>query len=207
MGSGKLFLAAALVVGAGGLAAVAVSAANERSGGERLDVEVAEVGSRFRSDAEHVDADGLATRGAVFIAEGYIYPAGTLTCDEVACDGVLYDADGTPSPQFPDKVLGTWICTGTHVEDIAAQVPGPVGVTTQVFDLGSQPGADTVVSTGFEFGSIGVSVDRAVTGGTGEYAAATGVQAQTLLGFNNIGLTYDGQPWIGVTLSAVIELE
>ena len=42
--------------------------------------------------------------------QGYIYPEGTLTCDSQtgSRNGVL--ADG--SAEFPDKVLGTWICRG-----------------------------------------------------------------------------------------------
>ena len=40
------------------------------SGVHRLRVKVVEVGSRFRIDEEHADDEGLATRGATFLAEG-----------------------------------------------------------------------------------------------------------------------------------------
>jgi hypothetical protein len=207
MGSGRAFLAAVLVVGAGGLAAVAVSAANESSGEGRLEVEVAEVGSRFRVDEAYLDDDDLARRGASFLAEGFVYEAGTLTCDEFACNGVVYDEDGIPSPEFPDALLGTWTCTGTHLEDIAAGVQGPISLTTQLFDLGTEPGAQTLVTTGLELGSMGTAVERAITGGTGPYAHASGIQSQTLIGFNNIDVEFEGKPWIGITLSMVITVE
>jgi hypothetical protein len=168
---------------------------------DMLRVEVAEIGSRFRLDEQYVDADGLATRGAAFLAEGYVYPAGTLSCDGFACDGVIYDAAGTPSPEFPDKVMGTWICTGTHLEDAAVATSEPVSFTTQLFDLGERPGEMTLVTTGLEIPTQGMPVQRAITGGTGRYAQASGTQAQTFLGFNNIDLTHEGKTWAGVTLA------
>ena len=80
-------------------------------------------------------------------------------------------------------------------------------MTTQVFDLGAEPGAVTLVSTGLELGAVGEAIDRAVTGGTGDYAGASGVQTQTLLGFNYGDVTYEGKPWFGITLTHVIALE
>ena len=57
------------------------------------------------------------------------------------------------------------------------------------------------MTTGFERGQPGVRMSRAITGGTGEYVAASGEQHQTLLGFNNIDLFHEGQSWAGITLS------
>jgi hypothetical protein len=168
---------------------------------EVLRVEVAEIGSRFRVDDQHVDANGIPTRGNAFLAEGYIYPAGTLSCEGFACNGVTYDAAGTPSPEFPDLVIGSWICSGTHLEDIAQPTERPISLTTQLFDLGDRRGETTIVTTGFEIATQGVPVDRAITGGTGVYAAAVGVHSQTFLGFNNVDLFHDGQPWSGITLA------
>jgi len=178
--------------------------ANGRSETQRLKVEVAEVGSRFRVDEAYLDANDLATRGASFLAEGYLYRDGTLTCEAFACNGVVYDADGVPSPEFPDALLGTWICAGTHLEDIAAGVQGPISFTTQLFDLGTEPGTETIVTTGLELGAMGKAVDRAITGGTGQYARASGVQSETLIGFNNIDVTFEGKSWTGITLSTTI---
>jgi hypothetical protein len=49
---------------------------------------------------------------------------------------VVYDAEGNPSPEFPDRVIGTWTCYGTHTEDAATTTSGPLVVTT---GSGSQP--------------------------------------------------------------------
>jgi hypothetical protein len=183
---------------------VAASPVAARQGTLRL--EVAEVGSRFRLDEEHRDENGLATRGNVFLVEGYVYPAGTLTCDGLACNGVTYDAAGTPAPEFPDRVMGTWVCYGTHLEDAATPQAGPLSVTTQVLDLGEESGETTIVTTGFERGQPGLRTARAITGGTGRYLAATGEQHQTLLGFNNIDLFHEGQSWAGITLSLELSM-
>jgi hypothetical protein len=173
--------------------------------GAPLRLEVAEIGSRFRSDEEHRDESGLATRGNTFLAEGYIYPAGTLTCNEFTCNGVTYDDRGTPSPEFPDQVIGTWICSGTHLEDAAMLQSGPVAVSTQLFDLGERPGESLIVTSGFEMSDPDVVMMRAITGGTGKYAGARGEQRQTFLGVNNIDLFHEGHPWSGITLA--IELQ
>ena len=82
-----------------------------------LTVEVAETGSRYVPDSSLADDDGNPTRGATFVTEGYIYESGTLTCTDGACDGVVYDEAGMPSPEFPEAVLGTWTCYGIFTED------------------------------------------------------------------------------------------
>ena len=46
-------------------------------------------------------------------------------------------------------------------------------------DLGDRPGKTTIVTTGFEIATQGVPVERAITGGTGEYAAVVGANSQT----------------------------
>lgn len=163
-----------------------------------ITVEVAETGSRFVPDPTLVDADGNPTRGNYFVTEGYIYEAGTLTCADDACDGVVYDEAGNPSPEFPDAVIGTWTCYGTHTEDAATTTTGPIAVTTQIFDLGDGAGADTIVTNGLDYIDVGLPISRVVVGGTGEYAAAQGVQQQTLIGFNNADLIIDDIPLFGL---------
>ena len=166
-----------------------------------LTVEVAETGSRFVPGTTPVDADGNPTRGNFFITEGYIYESGTLTCADDACDGVIYDESGNPSPEFPDAVIGTWTCYGTHTEDGATTTTGPIVVTTQIFDLGDGAGEDTVVTSGLEYIDVGLPISRVVVGGTGAYADADGVQQQTLLGFNNTELVIDDIPLFGLAWS------
>lgn len=193
-----LLAALTLTLLAAGSMATSVAA---QEGG--LKVEVAEYGSRFFPDPSMADADGNPTRGAWFVTEGYIYEAGTLTCDdEGACNGVVYDEAGVPSPEFPDAVLGTWHCAGTHLEDAALMgvFEGPVALTTQVYDFG-QNGADSVMTSGYESANVGVGYQRAVIGGTGMYSGASGTQQQTTMGFNNMELAIDGIPLIGFTFS------
>lgn len=163
---------------------------------ETLTVEVAEIGTRYVLDLGQTQP----IRGTTFVTEGYLYADGTLTCDEGACDGVVYDADGNPAPEFPDQVVGTWTCYGTFTGD-ATTTTGPLLVSTQYYDLGDGPGADMIATSGWELADIGVPVSRAITGGTGDHAGASGVQIQTILGFNNGDTVIGDAPAFGVALS------
>jgi hypothetical protein len=116
---------------------------------------VAETGGRFVPDPDLVDGGGVPSRGNYFITEGYLYRQDTLTCRDGTCNGVVYDADGNPSPEFPDRVIGKWTCYGTHSEDAATTTTGPLVLTTQLYDLGATSGAHTIVTNGFELADIG----------------------------------------------------
>jgi hypothetical protein len=72
-----------------------------------LRFDVAEDGTHFVFDPDLTDGDGMPGYGTSFITHGYIYPAGTLS----ESNGV--NADG--SPEFPDQVLGEWVCRGWFV--------------------------------------------------------------------------------------------
>jgi len=168
------------------LAIPAGSFASKRGKLTRIRVEIAENGNRFSFDSEHVDANGLPAYGSEFITEGYIYPAGTITCTNNDCDGVLPDG----SPEFPDRVLGRWTCRGWHVGEGAQTTSGPWVATTQTFDFGDVPGAKTVITDGYEYSDFNVSFLRAIVGGTGPFRAASGEQVQEFLGWNpSIGTT------------------
>jgi hypothetical protein len=193
---------AAVFIGVGAANVSATSSTDRRV----RTVEVAETGSRFVPDPDLVDANGVPTRGNHFITEGYIYLEGTVTCHDGACNGVVYDAEGNPSPEFPERVIGTWTCYGAHTEDAATTTSGPLVVTTQIFDLGDRVGDHTIVTSGFELADVGVEVTRAVVGGTGRSRNANGTQTQTLLGLNNSDLVVDGRPLFGVTLSVQLPL-
>ena len=162
-------------------------------------VEVAETGSRFVSDPDVVDGDGVPTRGNDFVTEGYVYEEGTLTCIDGACDGVLYDGKGNPSPEFPDRVIGTWTCWGTHTEDAATTTSGTIVATTQQYDFGELPGQQSIVTTGYERVDD-VPIDRAIVGGTGRSGISRGTATQVLGGLNNPDLTIGDAPAFGVTL-------
>lgn len=165
----------------------ATAALNERGRVETLEFEIAENGTRFVFDQDVVTEAGMPAEGSAFITHGYLYEPGTITCNDAGeCNGV--NADG--SPEFPEKLIGTWICQGYFIQNYSEQASGPVVSTIQLFQIGDTPGAQTITSQGYELADIGVVVSRAITGGTGDYSAARGEQQQSLLGFNQtMGVT------------------
>lgn len=139
--------------------------------------DVAENQTRFSFDETPVFPDGLPAYGNEFITEGYIYPHGTL---DSFTDGV--NADG--SPQFPDKVIGRWVCRGWHVGDGAHTTTGPVVITHQLYDFDDEAGKVTLTTDGIELADVDVPFKRAIIGGTGPFAQARGEATQTFLGFH-----------------------
>ena len=182
---------------------VAIPTGGSRTG-RTIRLEVAETGSRFVPDEHFVDAAGVPTRGNYFVTDGYLYRPGTLTCVDGACNGVIFNAEGNPTPEFPERLIGTWTCYGTHTADAATTTTGPLVVTTQVYNFGVV-GEQMVVTNGFELADVGVPVGRAIVGGTGHHATTGGTQTQTLLGLNNPDLVLDGVPLFGVSLSVELE--
>ena len=189
------------------LGAVSVMSTGALAQGGTLSVEVAETGSRFAPDPGFLDDGGNPVRGGYFVTEGYIYESGTLTCAEGSCNGVLYDEAGNASPEFPDQVIGTWTCYGVHLEDAATLETGAIVVTTQIFDLGESISSDMIVSDGFELIDLDTPFSRAITGGTGDYAAAGGVQTQTFIGLNNAETVIGDIPLLGFSLSVEFAIE
>ncbi len=182
-------------IGAVGAVSIGVLGASALSGDDAgaeeppLVVEVSEDMSRFVFDDAPVFDDGLPAYGNSFVTQGYIYPEGTLA------EGGGVNPDG--SPTHPDEVLGTWTCEGFFIGDGARTESGAWVVTSQVFDFGALDGDDTIVTQGVELSDLGVEVDRAVVGGTGEHAGAAGVQTQVLEGFNaadGVNLTVSFEP-------------
>ena len=185
----KATIGAVGAISIGVLGAAAVSGDDAGAEDAPLVVEVSEDMSRFVFDDAPVFDDGLPAYGNSFVTQGYIYPEGTLA----AGGGV--NPDG--SPTHPDEVLGTWTCEGFFIGDGARTESGAWVVTSQVFDFGDLDGDDTIVTQGVELSDLGVEVDRAVVGGTGEHAGAAGVQTQILEGFNEaegVNLTVSFEP-------------
>jgi hypothetical protein len=180
----KVLIALALMVSVG---VAAFAALAQETGAEVLRFDVAEDMTRFVMDEAPVfEEDGFPAHGNAFVTIGYIYPEGTL----VDGNGVL--ADG--SPEFPDLVLGEWMCRGWFINDAAHASEGAWVVTTQFYSFGETPGAVTLVTDGIEIADVGVPVARAITGGTGPYSAARGEANQTFLGFNaseGVNLTFE----------------
>ncbi len=142
-----------------------------------LRFEIAEDGTRFVWADPSVFTARLAAYGAPFLAQGYIYPAGALSARD---DGV--NANG--SPQFPEMVLGQWTCYGWYVGGGARTTGGPWILATEVYQFGSEWGAATLVTEGYVPAARGSAVDRAITGGTGPFAAMRGEVRETTLGSN-----------------------
>jgi hypothetical protein len=162
----------------------AIAAATESGGVLRFDV--SEDAGMFVWDPDVAHDDGMPAYGTPFITRAYIYPAGTLT----ESNGV--NPDG--SPEFPDQVLGEWICRGWFVGDGMRTTTGPMVVTSQVYNFCDGFGEAMIVTDGYELADVGVEIERAVTGGTGPFLGASGVARQTLLGLNateGVNLRYE----------------
>jgi hypothetical protein len=161
-----------------------IAAATTSDGVLRFDV--AEDGTYFAFDPDLTDADGMPGYGTSFVTHGYLYPAGTLS----ESNGV--NADG--SPEFPDRVLGEWICRGWFVGEGLLTTTGAVVVTSQLYSFGNTPGEAMLSSDGYELADVGVEVARAITGGTGPFIGAGGEARQVLLGLNateGVNLQYE----------------
>ena len=128
--------------------------------------DVAEDITRFSFAASPVFDDGMPAYGNAFVTQGYIYPAGTLS------DGAE-GANPDGSPAFPDLVIGTWTCDGYFVGDGMRTETGAIVITRQVHHFNT---GEILVSHGPELVDAGVSLERAVTGGTGNLADVSGLQ-------------------------------
>jgi hypothetical protein len=189
LAGGAALAAAAVAVGVAGTAAAQAEPSKAGRPPERF--EVAENGLRFAFAAAPVHEDGMPAYGNPFVTEGYLYPAGTLA----GSNGVLPDGQ----PEFPERVLGTWICRGYMIGDGAHTESGPWVTSTQTYTFDTAYGAATLVTEGLELADKLVPVTRAITGGTGPFRTARGEQAQTLLGFTaqmgvNLRVSLDVRP-------------
>lgn len=170
--TGALALIAAIATP---LATAAWSAPAEKI--EVMEFDVSEDMTRFVFDKDVTFEDGLPGDGSAFITRGYLYQPGTLKGDG---DGVNEDG----SPQYPEKLIGEWICSGYMINDAGHATGGVWVFSTQFFQFGTTPGAETIVSQGYELADIGIAISRAITGGTGQYQDARGQGQQTMLGLN-----------------------
>ena len=144
---------------------------------ETLRIETAENATLFIFDDDPLLENGFPAYGNSFITQGYIYRAGTLN----GSNGVNEDG----SPEFPERVLGTWVCRGWFVnEDGAVAESGALVITSQTFNFGEEFGNEMIVTDGFELAEVGVPVNRAITGGTGRFRRGLGQATQVFLGVN-----------------------
>jgi hypothetical protein len=157
--------------------------------------EVAENGKRFAFDEAPVDQNGLPLYGNPFITQGFIYPPGTLqdADGDGVFTGVIIAKDPQTgaeivTPEFPDKVLGLWICEGKVVAQEGFNIAsGPTVFTLQLYefkDMRGDFGTSSFLSAGLELIDVGKGIERAIIGGTGPFKTARGQVTQTLLGTN-----------------------
>jgi hypothetical protein len=119
--------------------------------------------------------DGMPAYGNAFVTQGYIYPAGTL---DGGIEGTLPDG----RPAFPEKVIGVWTCDGYFVGEGMRTKTGTFVVSRQVFQFF---GEGLLVTDGPEIVNPGQAVERAIVGGTGEYAEAGPEIVQVMLGMTD----------------------
>ena len=146
---------------------------------ETIHIEIAEDMTKFVFNQDIVFDDGLPAHGSNFITKGYIYPAGTIA----EHDGIYSGVNPDGSPEFPDKVLGEWVCYGYLIDDSMHAEAGAIIVSKQYINLTNEQGDQMIVTEGYE------RIDdewetRAITGGTGEYINVSGVARQRFLGVN-----------------------
>lgn len=141
-----------------------------------LTLDVACDGGSFRLVRQNPgDSSGLPLTGDWFLFYGSIYPEGTID-------------NGLTGPAQAGAI-GTWVCRGTFLVDLAAAQPEtPIVVTTVQFVLGDGlsatagnlgTAADAITTEGFE-AEVGIDVVRVVTGGYGQYAGARGIVKATV---------------------------
>ncbi len=130
-----------------------------------IEVDVSENAKRFIFDETPITQDATGNSvpgdGNEFKTEGYLYEHGTLTGNG---DGV----NGDGSLQYPEKVIGRWICWGYHVGNGGATKTGAWVITHQLFDFGERFGRRSIVTAGLELVDLNASIQRAITGGTGQ---------------------------------------
>lgn len=166
----------AILIGCASAAAEAETSDAALPTSQTLEFDMAEDFTRFVFNTDIAREDGFPAHGSSFITQGYLYPVGTLN----ETDGV--NPDG--SPEFPDKVIGTWICRGWIYGDIDNEDGSPTAVTTQIFELNEAYGNKTIITDGFEYMAPGTTFSRAIIGGTGDYRGVRGEQTQEILGIN-----------------------
>ncbi len=171
-----IIVGSVLIVIAAVVSTLLFSSAAQAKQPEVIEFDVAEDMYRFIFDQDVAYDDGLPADGSSFITRGYLYPVGTLN----ESNGV--NPDG--SPEYPDLVIGEWICQGYMINDAGHATEGVWVFSTQFFQFGDEPGAETITTIGYELADVGEAISRAITGGTGKYNDARGESQQTLLGLN-----------------------
>jgi hypothetical protein len=129
-----------------------------------VDVVVNALNVRFGTATPQTDGP----TGQTFVIDGYIYPEGTL--DQFGAEsGILPDG----SPEFPNLVIGRWVCRGW--------LYAPSAITSHYFVFNDY--GDRLSIDGFEPFTAN-PIMRPIIGGTGNLRNARGQVAQQIIGFN-----------------------
>lgn len=111
-------------------------------------------------------------RGTTFTVTGKIFPGGTIPAGITPFD-----------PNQPGSI-GTWVCTGVFVADVADIFSEKAKIafhTNQIFLFTDDQNA--LFTEGLE-GSVGTTTHRVVVGGTGKYRDLVGQERQETIGLN-----------------------
>ncbi len=159
----KMQIATALLLSSiGGIAALpSAPQASQDIASFESEIDMAMDGTSFFFEGGTTE-NGAPANGTPFVVSGYLYPGDTFeTFGELS--GVLPDG----SPEFPDLVIGTWVCRGWHLQDGDVST-GRAVATTQIFEFESgHAGGQMVITDGIELADFGVPFTRAITGGSG----------------------------------------
>jgi hypothetical protein len=110
-------------------------------------------------------------RGTTFTVTGKIFPGGTIP------------AGNTPFDPNQSGSIGTWVCSGVFVADVADIFSEKAKIafhTNQIFMFDDQ---SALFTEGLE-GSVGTTTHRIVVGGTGKYRELVGQERQETIGLN-----------------------
>ena len=180
----KALLSSTGMLTAGSALALAAGTSEAHAGSPRVHGPVLDIATRFSTfrvslpDGANEPSPIGVPRGASFLLEGEIFEGGTIT------PGLLFDIEAHIGAR-----IGHWFCWGNIIATVDR--PDPHVVSTQEYVFGEiSPQApfppDKLISGGME-GSLTPAHNpqmRAVLGGSGRFAGASGHLAQFLIGQN-----------------------
>jgi hypothetical protein len=146
--------------------------AQDRDDTKAFDVDVAIDGATLALNNNDPAHPGNPIRGTTFTVTGKIFPGGTIPAGITSFD-----------PNQPGSI-GTWVCSGVFVADVADIFSGKAKIafhTSQIFIFADDQ--DQLFTEGEE-GSVGTTTHRIVAGGTGKFQGLVGQERQETIGLN-----------------------
>jgi len=146
--------------------------AQDRDDEKTFSVDVAIDGSTLALNNNNPTDPANPIRGTTFTVTGKIFPGGTIPAGITPFD-----------PNQPGSI-GTWVCTGVFVADVADIFSEKAKIafhTSQIFLFTDDQNA--LFTEGLE-GSVGTTTHRVVVGGTGKYRDLVGQERQETIGLN-----------------------